>query len=314
MKIQLVAALSLLCALLLSASASAGDAPRRVTTVAGEVLQGVVLERSSAHLVLRLQDGKVIELLRDQIQTIEVLADQGAVGQPQDWAAQPETRRPRRDGPTDENEEDQPGVQLDGLDRIALKARLRSVEGGHALAVAPTVPSMAGGVVLMVFSPLLSGGPYGGYNSGQWVGTFVLGLSFASGSVFTAGAGAHMASVAAGMVEPSERFRMGLSMAIAGAGLFIVPLGLAYGSATGFLQATGAEPFATPWLVGSGLGLLIAGNSILASDALESRNAVARRIGWWEMTQHRRVRPQFAGAAIGPTPDGGIAGSVSIRF
>ncbi len=305
--------LLILCSLLLSLPALAGDAPRRVTTAAGQVLEGIVVERSSAHLVLQLEDGRMIELLRDQIETIEVLPDRGRVGNDdddddEDWADERPSRSRYYRPLNDATEYGQPGVHLDGLDRDLLKERLGDATVGHALSIAPMVPSMAGGAVLMVSSPLISG-----YY--LWPGQFVAGMVLAGGSVVSAAGGAHMAAVAAGLTEPSERFKGGLVMSIAGASMFVVPLGLTYGSTTGFLPTTGIEGTVAPILIGSGLGTLIAGNVILAADADFSREAIERRLEKGEFAgEPRRVRPQFAGMSFGPGLDGGLHGSVSLRF
>jgi hypothetical protein len=313
MKIRSLAFLLVLSTLLLALPAIAGEGTRKVTTTDGETHEGVILERGEAHIVLKLTDGRIIELQRSLIEVIEVLGgtgDRHESNRPEsydsDYERYDDRRDPRR-GPSDENERVQPGAHLDGLDRVALKARLDQATGAHAFSIAPSIPSLAGGVILMVSSPLTTG-------SYLWPGQFILGLSLASGSIVTAAAGAHLASVAVGMRDVSERFRVGLIMAITGASLFIVPLGLTYGATTGFLPQTGAEGYYTPWLTGSGLGLMIAGTVTLMSDADASREAVEDRLYWTRHGSRGAIRPQFAGASIGPNSHGGMSANVSMRF
>lgn len=293
--------------LFLAMPAHAAEGERRVTTTSGEVYEGVIVERSSNHIVLRLDTGRLVELLQGQIDVIEVLSTGGSEAAPDrgGWSDEPE-RRYRR-GPSDATEEDQPGVQLDGLDRPMLKARLMQADGGYALSVAPSIPSMITGMVLMISSPGTSG-------NFLWPGQFVGGMLLASASVVTAAAGADLTGRAAGLPHVSDRFGVGLGMAIAGVSMFTLSLGFTYGSVTGFLPYTGAEAYATPWLAGSGMGLLIAGNVILMADALASKEAISKRIRYRAEAPAKRIKPRFAGAGFGPNPEGGMSGSVSLTF
>jgi hypothetical protein len=318
MRTRSVAALLLLAVLLLSLPALAGDAPRRVTTVAGEVVEGLVVERSSDHIVLQLSDGRLIELLQAQIATIEVLAGLGEVGpSPGDevWDEDP-LPAPRRGrfvpALSDETESGQPGVHLDGLDRVQLQDRLKLAQAANAWSVAAWAPSLSGGFHLMASSPGTAGTYY-------WPVQFVVGMALVSGSVVTSAAGAHQASLAAGMTEVSPRFRAGLVVGATGAGLASIPLGLAYGVYTGFLPSPwgysgGVEQVALAFVVGSGLGLLIAGDVILAADGAASGQAIEDRLKDGLVGERRRIRPQFAGLSFGPGLDGGLHAGFAMRF
>ncbi len=295
-----------LLTLLFAATALAGAPSRRITLNDGTVHEGDVLERGDAYVVIKLSDGRLIELQRSAIEVIEVLGGAESYRHEPNRAERPETRRDYYRGPTDFDEEDQPGVQLDGLSRQQLKAKLSIVEGAHALSVAPSIPSLVGGVMLMITAPLVSG-------NYLWPGQYVMGISLVSGSIIVAAGGAHWASDTVGLREPSQRWGMGLAMAATGAGLFVVPLGLTYGVATGYLPSTGAEPYYTPWMAGSGLGLMIAGSVIMMSDADMSREAVERRLKRWR-ADNRVVRPQLAGLYAGPGAEGGFKASVTLKF
>jgi hypothetical protein len=292
----------------LASTAVADETTRRVTTEAGAVHEGVIVRRGDGYILLKLADGRVIELERSEVELIEVI---GAI---EEDTAPLDERTQRSSGPSDATERIQPGVRLDELTVSELRMEDKEIEGHIALAIAPTVPLFSVGTILMFGTSLFSG-PYS--SSPAATGLFVMGATFTLVSVMTAAEGARLASLTVRMRSVSDRFVVGLTMAALGAGLLIVPMAAAALTASSAAYGSSLSTFNTfarPWFLGSGLGLIIAGTATLGSDAIESRRSIQERLHWSGRHARRHHTPDFVGAYLSPQPDGGVRGGVAFRW
>ncbi len=313
-RVPFVAALLLL--LLISLPAQAGELKRRITLLNGDVEVGYILERGDSFVVLQRDDGSAVELGLDTIDQIEVLTGGATLPSPTSDAPAPGATAPRdRDLPegesrrfqTDWADQDSDSQELEVWEDRYLKATL-----GHALSVAPTIPLMSLGFIELASAPLV----VGGFNTGIRVGMGAVGSALLLGSTGSAVLGAMVAREGYGVKRDTLAIKLGLSFGIAGAALYTGTFALAHGILTGEVPGQNdQEGPAIAVLVGLGLGSVIVGNTILMSDARESKNLADDQV---ESRERRRRRsaaspPQLLAVWGAPTV-GGLSGGLSLAW
>ena len=304
----------ILALLLLTSAAFAGAAERRITLKDGAVLQGEVVERGEHHLVLKTGEGTQIEVFLEQIQSIEVLGEIAPPPPPRDTylydedAARSDAYDIPQTGEWDEDVEPEVSLKLDALKRRELKLLRSRLEQGHALAVAPTIPTMITGMVMMALAPV-SG------DSGAYALFFGFGSSMVGGSVVSAAVGADLANQLLGRTAPTPAYRVGLGFSLSGSAIYSMTLGLTHASWNGLIPSDGIFAYTgLPVLLGSSVGLLIAGNTILMADAKNSVNVVSDRVRSNRRSERGAFRPTLASAWVTPGLEGGVNAGFALSF
>ncbi len=302
----------ILALLTLASTAFAGAAVRKIVLKDGSVVQGEVVERGEHHMVVRTAEGSQIEVFLEQVERIEVIGE--VVPAPRDDYEGPRGESDEYDipraGDWDDEEEVEEEVlaMLQSLDRRQLKLLDDRLEEAHALAVAPTIPTMIGGMVMMAFAPVF------GDTAAHGI-LFTMGTSLVGGSVTSAAVGAGIANDMLGRLEPTPAYRVGLSMAIAGSATYSLTLGMTHAQMLGVIPSDGTFYYtALPVLIGSGIGLLIAGNTILMADAKMSSKVVSDRLRYRRRSAREPMRPSLAGAWVMPSHEGGVNAGFALSF
>ncbi len=287
---SLVALALLTATLLLAGTSGAAETEyewRRVVTTAGEVYDGVLLERERDFILLGLEDGRVIEFLAAQLLRMEVIP------------AKPEDRPPP---PVVEYEPDEGAripSHLQGLSRSELTHRYAMADEAHVAAVAPTIPMLTIGMTIMFGSlPFL-------YDGSPAYPAYFAGSGLLIGSFGAAAGGAMRALDAEGWSEANDPMKFGFVFGLSGAAMMIIGLPLfqvTYGSGPDF------------FITGSGMGMAIAGASVVMAEAKYARDRLKRarrRVIRRRASALPGPRLRLVGFGAAPTREGG---SVSLSF
>jgi hypothetical protein len=304
---RLVRLAALLLLLLVCSSAYAGELKRRITLLDGGVEEGWILERGEGYVVLQRDDGTAVELFLDAIDVIEVLTD----GAPLPAAADPSPRErasapaePPRfdvDWADDADEADDLAAWKDRYDRASIST---------ALSFSSTIPLLSVGLIELASGPMV----VGGFNTPVRFGMGIAGGGMLLGSVAAGALGALEARRAVGVPRDLAPIRLGVGFGVAGTALYTTSIAFAHGIWAGEIAGqSGAEGPLIAVLVGMGIGGVILGDTLLLTDARQSRDRADDEVEARDRRRSSREAPALV-AGWGAPIEGGFTAGVSGRW